>query len=418
MQANIEKISRHESYSQNFKKIEIKPNQKYSIESKLTAYSGHFTSGYVLAVVLDKDDNRLKRFARYITDFSGNPKNYTITFSSPPESKSLILGLRINLRNLTKSDFEFSIPDDKSFTITEVSNSVEDSFDTLTGPTELETERTLDENEEKKLEENLVWVLGSTRSGSTWVATQLLNHQDAISWNEPNITRLFKIVRDQHTTGGNRFNYFFSPQHKNSWVPLVRKLILKRTFSQVRTLSKKIIVKEPESAAADLLMETIPNSKLIFLVRDGRDVVDSWIDAHNKDSWNINRKPLRTEEARSKKIKEYSNYWKDLTKDVLIAYQNHNPKLRLLIKYEDLRKDTLSKLKQIYEFLNIDASEEEIKKIVDRYSFEKIPSSQKGKGKFYRSASPGSWKDNLSEQEKDLMNSILEEPLKKMEYQV
>jgi len=269
MQTSIEKISRYEPYSQNFKKIKIEPNKKYSIEAKLTAHSGHFTSGCVLGVVFDKKDKRLARFSRFITDFSGNPKNYTITFTSPSESQSLIIGLRINMRNFTKSDFEFSVPDDKCFNITEVSNTIEDSFDSLTGPTELETQRTLNEDEEKKLEENLVWVLGSTRSGSTWFATQLLNHQDTISWNEPGVTRLFKIVKDQHEKhlSGDRFNYFFSFQHEKTWLPHMKKLILNRTYSQVRSLTKKIIIKEPESAQADLLMETFPNSKLIFFTK-------------------------------------------------------------------------------------------------------------------------------------------------------
>jgi len=165
-------------------------------------------------------------------------------------------------------------------------------------------------------------------------------------------------------------------------------------------------------------MEFLPNSKMIFLIRDGRDVVDSWIDAHREGSWEPDRKPLKTPQERMQKIKFYSNYWKNLTSATINAYQNHNPDLRLLIRYENLRKDTLSELKKVYEFLDIKTDDLELEQIINKYKFEKIPFFRRGKGKFHRSAKPGNWKENFNQQEQEAMNSIMGPPLEKMDYPI
>jgi len=45
--------------------------------------------------------------------------------------------------------------------------------------------RILSEEEEEQLERKMAWILGSGRSGSTWLGTQLLNHPENVIWDEP-----------------------------------------------------------------------------------------------------------------------------------------------------------------------------------------------------------------------------------------
>jgi len=53
-------------------------------------------------------------------------------------------------------------------------------------------------------------------------------------------------------------------------------------------LSKNIIIKEPNgSFAADVIAECLPDSKIIVLIRDGRDVLDSRFDMHKPGSWAV-----------------------------------------------------------------------------------------------------------------------------------
>lgn len=282
------------------------------------------------------------------------------------------------------------------------------------------TLNTLNEEQEKILEKNMVWIMGSPRSGSTWL-TQLLDNYGNLIWNEPDIGMNLSLIsdRNRNVLFTTRNSYFFSDHFKNKcWLPGIKKLILTRTYFQTKKIDQKIIIKEPESYAADLIMECLPNSKLIFLLRDGRDVVDSFIDAHQEGSWDPTKEPLLTEEMRIEKIKFYSNLWVNLTKLVWKAFQNHNPKLRLMIKYEDLLTESLPQLKKIYDFLEISTTKTDLVKTVEKYNFKNIPSDRKGLGKFTRSATPGDWKKNLSKQEQNIMMPIMLETLKERGYKV
>ena len=189
---NIKKVSRYNHFRTDFKTIKIKPNQKYQIYSMIVAYSGHFSSGCILATLFDKKNIEVGRYARFITDFSGTPKIYNIVFTAPPEAKILKVGLRFNVEYYTRSDLEFLLPDENSFEVKEVTADIKDSYDDETGPT-VEFEKSLNKKEEDYLEKNLVFILGSTRSGSTWLGLQLLNHKETIMWNEPEPTSIILL---------------------------------------------------------------------------------------------------------------------------------------------------------------------------------------------------------------------------------
>ena len=81
----------------------------------------------------------------------------------------------------------------------------------------------------------------------------------------------------------NRGNYFFSPKYEDAWRPEVRRMMLvrfhrlvERTAERYDVNSPLVLLKEVAGAhAAPLVMSMFPRSKLVFLVRDGRDVVDS-----------------------------------------------------------------------------------------------------------------------------------------------
>jgi stalled ribosome alternative rescue factor ArfA len=182
-------------------------------------------------------------------------------------------------------------------------------------------------------------------------------------------------------------------------------------------LEKNLVIKEPVgSHAADIIMECFPNSKLVFLQRDGRDVVASRIDMHGKNTW-ASLKTINPNQ-RIKSIKWYSYQWVKINERINRAYTNHNPDLRMVVRYEDLKKNTLSELRRIYHFLNIEITDNQLEEIISKHDFKKIPEKDKGQGKFYRSASPGGWKDNFEENEQDLMNSIMRKTLTQFGYSI
>ena len=279
--------------------------------------------------------------------------------------------------------------------------------------------------EENQLEKNLIWVFASPRSGTQWLGTQLLEHNTiichgpSIGLNLGSIHQGFtdKVVR-QIEFRGDEPDYFLSKQYKDIWTFFMRKFILNRLFSQYKDLTKKIVIPDPEgSIGADIIASCLQNSTAIVLFRDGRDVVDSIIDAAKPDSWHVKTRglpPLKPEK-RKNRIKLASRRW---VRQVEILEDIHENILKksLKIKYEDLKKNTLNELISIYRFMEIEISNQKLEELVNKYSFNKIPDSKKGTGQVTRSASPGKWKENFSEDEQMIMNDIMNEKLKELGY--
>ncbi len=276
-------------------------------------------------------------------------------------------------------------------------------------------ENELSAADEQKLENNLVWIFGNVRSGTTWLGIELLKYQNNVIWNEPYIG-LHLAKRGRHL---DREDYFFSNKYKKEWMPFVRKLILNRAYAQSKSVNSLVITKDPSGiGGVNTIMECLPNSKLILLLRDGRDVVDSLLDSHQKDSWNDALLPFSSDQDKLQHIIKYSNGWVDSTNLAIETMENRPSNLSLMVKYEDLLRDTFNELKRIYDFLKIDIIEDDLKNIIEKYDFNNIPERKKGSGKFRRSASPGKWKENLSEEEQKITQNIMKETLLKCNYEV
>ena len=111
-----------------------------------------------------------------------------------------------------------------------------------------------------------------------------------------------------------------------------------------------------------------------------------------------------------------SYQWVHIIEKMQKTFENHPPKLRLLIHYENLRSNTNEELRRIYDGIGIKINEEELKKLVTRYSFENIPDNEKGKGKQRRSATPGKWKENFTDKEQKMMEEIMRSKLLELKY--
>jgi len=155
-------------------------------------------------------------------------------------------------------------------------------------------------------------------------------------------------------------------------------------------------------------------------MRDGRDVIDSKLDMHKENSWGFQRgyylKPLDSEKERERTIYHYSTLWVATINSINLAYQHHDPNLRLILKYEDLISEPLNQLKKVYNFLGISFSDNELNQKIELGSFNKIPDSKKGEGKFFRLAKPGNWKIAFSEEEQKIMQDIMGKTLSDFGY--
>jgi Sulfotransferase domain len=87
------------------------------------------------------------------------------------------------------------------------------------------------------------------------------------------------------------------------------------------------------------------------------------------------------------------------------AYRAHGGR-KVLVRYEDLRADTLKTMKRIYSTLGIPVEEAELARSVEKHSWENIPGEEKGEGKKRRKAKPGGWREDLTPEQAEIVEDI------------
>jgi hypothetical protein len=184
-----------------------------------------------------------------------------------------------------------------------------------------------------------------------------------------------------------------------------------------------IVVKEPNgSHASDSLMRLFPESRLLFLTRDGRDVVDSLIDAMlSKDSWwqqSQGSDEPRIVSERMAFINHHAKLWLQRTQSTQRAFAALPEQQRHRVGYEDLLADTSGELGAMLNWLGMDVTPEQLHAAVEKRSFKAIPDSEKGPGKRARSATPGQWKERLRPGEIELVEQVMGPKLRELGYEV
>jgi hypothetical protein len=152
---------------------------------------------------------------------------------------------------------------------------------------------------------------------------------------------------------------------------------------------------------------------MIFLIRDPRDVVASNLDAHKKGTWTADlmrkggkEKPPSLAESRPDAFVkgQARRYVRDVG-NAKLAYDAHGGR-KVLVKYEDLRADTLNTMKRVYAGLEIPVDEAELALSVEKNSWENIPQEEKGEGKFHRKAKPGGWSEDLTPEQVEIVEGV------------
>jgi len=149
MANQIIKISKNDYYSQNSKSFEIEPSKKYGAIVSLRANKGLEYCAYFIIVVLDENNLEISRYIRWISDFSGEKKDYLLKFMAPEKSKFAIIGFRCNIETPLKSDLEIEIPDKNDLKLITFDISDDEVYDDINNFSVPAVN--LSENEEKKL---------------------------------------------------------------------------------------------------------------------------------------------------------------------------------------------------------------------------------------------------------------------------
>lgn len=268
-----------------------------------------------------------------------------------------------------------------------------------------------------------MWIMGSSRSGSTWLLEMLGELEDAVAIDDPHLghhlgvwrpiplawataeerpglTTLAELRKDDPS-------FFFADRYAEAWRPALRDLIAARFGAQAAEVASRrprVIVKEPGSQAAGLLLSLFPSSRLIFLLRDGRDVVDSWLAAYRDGAWAQEEGAFPLASAgREAFIRWQASVWAYRTSAVAKAYETHDPSRRVLVRYEDLRADPVEALARTCQTAGVAADRERLARVAAAHDIDAVPGDAKGPDRPIRNGWSGGWRRSLSPGERRAM---------------
>jgi hypothetical protein len=312
-------------------------------------------------------------------------------------------------------------------------------------------------------ESRLVWIVGAPRTGSTWLLRLLIHPwilargtasgmraplprrgrrlPDVVPIDETYLLHHLAPLRalpgepaeqpppDAFVVNGDRRQdpgYFFSDEFEWTWRPELRRLVLTRLHAQSQRAAREhgltdplVLIKEPNgSHAAELLMSLLPRSRMVFLLRDGRDVIDSLVDARGAGAWigtgNID---MGDPAERLTYVRTQARLWLNCTNAVQSAYASHPESLRRTVRYEDLRSDTLDALRPLAAWLGLETDDGALQDAVEVNAFEAIPSRMRGSGTPRRAETPGLWRENLTAAEQGAVEKIIGPKLRELGYE-
>ena len=273
--------------------------------------------------------------------------------------------------------------------------------------------------------------MGSPRTGSTWLLNLLAGltfgaridepwiapHLGAPStvlpgWPEAAARPIFEVA-------DNRPGYIFAEQQEHIWAPAMGDVVLRSFAARIPPSNGKrlVFVKEPVGATgAPLLMRCLPGTRLLFLVRDGRDVVDSIIDALD-GGWVSQLSGITVENSsRRAVLTSCARGWVRDVEAVQRAYDAHPAERRLLVRYEDLRAEPVPEVSRILRWLRWPVEPTRLREGVALLDFDRIPEEQRGPGRFQRSAQPGLWQQHFDDEERTMLDTTMGETLARYGY--
>lgn len=291
------------------------------------------------------------------------------------------------------------------------------------------------------IESRVIWLFGSPRSGSTWLVRMVDQHPSIAFMDEPTVGyHLSPFLSNEPGYNAEDLDLstftirrvmedaphrFFSEKYADVWVPGLRRLLndrllahLEREVGAPAPSDALLLVKEPNgSQSADVIMRAQPTARLLFLLRDGRDVVDSELASFAVGGWQERRfAHMRgiAEEGRLDFVTNSAYQWLWRTEVVRTAFASHRGPKHML-RYEDLLREPARHLAEIFEWLGVPLERTEVESVIDRHAFERL--RVRGADKFNRTATPGAWRENLRPDERAAVERILRPKLRALGYE-
>ena len=281
---------------------------------------------------------------------------------------------------------------------------------------------------------NLVFIVGCPRSGTTWVQRLLSCHPKIRSGQESDVFDMF--IGPQLRAWRSVVNYKLSGRpvglscyfREKDYLAVLRKYMMDLLEPMIGKLRQdKIFVEKTPSHALYIpeIMEMLPESRVIHVLRDVRDVVASLLSASK--SWGKHWAP---KDARSA-----AQMWVQHVRAVRESAGKISKAQFYELRYEDMSVMPEDVLSDLCLFLGLEWNEGGIRKAVANNELEIAkktggtiipikgelasmlgPITKEPEG-FVRKGQPGSWEEDLSENEVLLVSQIARNTMDEVGYQ-
>jgi hypothetical protein len=223
----------------------------------------------------------------------------------------------------------------------------------------------------------------------------------------PPFERAFKDMR--HETR------MFNLMNETLYHRLLRDCALEHVLNEWGVLAyNRLVFKMPnDSHGADFIMRAFPRAWMIFLMRDGRDVMRSRFTPFASDVL------AETTDAslRTQAIAYYAHFWNfqvDIMRD---AYDAHAADRRHFLRYEDVRQNPAVEIPRLLDRIGLSVAEAELPRLLHDVTLENMPADQRGPNKPRQDGRVGGFRDTFSPAEIEMMDSIMGTNLRRYGYQ-
>lgn len=285
------------------------------------------------------------------------------------------------------------------------------------------------------------FVISAPRSGSTWLAQALNQHSEVFAteqrlfgnfcemWPNNNGKLAPRITLDAYAKAMSV--HYFHGELVNSRVQFIESFI--KAYCQFlidfgsKSSGKSVIVDKitpypgTTSTVVRQLQKFFPNSKIIRLIRDGRDVQTSgtfdWLlkDGHGTDRYKCfveNDSSVVVQRFfDDETIKKWAANWKESVCDV--------KQFDLEVRYENMLAEMPHVLNSVFDTIGVEASEAISRQCAEKVTFEKMTGRRNGKMDAtakQRSGISGQWRDFFTRRDGQLFHAIAGDELISLGY--
>ena len=241
-------------------------------------------------------------------------------------------------------------------------------------------------------EDRIAWIIGCARTGSTWLAEMLGDLPKIRRWHEPYFGRFFRHVQERPEDLKRRSS-FFSTRHQEIWLEGIRELFFKMVRDRYPQFGRHgLVIKEVNTPELyGWLRLLFPAGRMILLVRDPFDVLDSYLDLQKPGSWNerFGGTAAPLSEANVRRTAEHIC---STMSPAIDAYEVFPAAQRLRLSYEELLEDPVPHLTACGELISVKIDREVALRVAEKHRFENYKKT--GELQFRRHGKSGVWKES------------------------